>query len=389
MPERLRRVTALLTSPRVGLVAVAIAVVLNLPWVTTGWYLDDLVHRADFLDVGPLTDSSNMTDQMFDFLSGDAERILVQKDLALPWWSDDELTIRFWRPLSSLTHVIDYALWPEDSALMHLHSVAWFACLVWLLGVLYQRLIGTPLVAGLAVILFALDDAHGMPVAFLANRNAIVAATFGVLCVWLHDRWRRDGWSPGAVLGPLAFLAALLGGESGTAVGAYLLAYALFLERRSGLTRLVTILPHAIVGVGWLAVYKLGGHGTSGTGFYTDPLGQPVEWLSLFPVRATLLLLGQWFGPPAGLSVVMSPAQHLGVAAFGVAVLTVVFFWLRPILKSDPTARFFGFGMALAVVPATATMPHDRLLMLVGVGAMPLLGMLLVRLFDRSPGLHA
>ena len=40
--------------------------------------------------------------------------------------------------------------------------------------------------------------------------------------------------------------------------------------------------------------------------------------------------------------------------------------------------------MLLAVVPITAGFPHDRLLFFVGIGAAPLLAMLLVRLFDRS-----
>lgn len=40
--------------------------------------------------------------------------------------------------------------------------------------------------------------------------------------------------------------------------------------------------------------------------------------------------------------------------------------------------------MLLAVVPITAGFPHDRLLFCVGIGAAPLLAMLLVRLFDRS-----
>jgi hypothetical protein len=366
------------------MLAVCIAVVLNLPWVSSGWYLDDLFHRAQFLGVGPFADSSNMTHRMFDFLSGDAADILELKDLGLPWWADDQLKIRFWRPLSSFTHVIDYALWPESGLLMHLHSVAWFACLVWLLALLYRRLIAVPQIAGLAVILYALDDAHGMPVAFLANRNAIVATTFGVLSVWMHDRWRRDGWSPGAWLSPLAFLAALLGGESGSGIAAYLLSYALFLERRTGIARLVPILPHAIVGIAWLAVYTHNGYGTSGTSFYTDPFGQPGEWLSVVPIRATLLLTGQWFMPPSGLAVLMTPAQTLGVAVFGVVVLTALLRSLRPMLRADPTARFLAFGMVLAVIPITATEPNDRLLFFVGIGAMPLLAMLLVRLFDRS-----
>ena len=122
------RLTALLASPRVGLLAVGIGVVLNLPSVPTGWYLDDLLHRAQFLDVGPMTDSSDMTHRMYDFLSGDPEDIVTFKDLGvLPWWSEDELKIRFWRPLSSFTHVIDYALWPASGVLMHAHNVAWLA----------------------------------------------------------------------------------------------------------------------------------------------------------------------------------------------------------------------------------------------------------------------
>ncbi len=115
-----------------------------------------------------------------------------------------------------------------------------------------------------------------------------------------------------------------------------------------------------------------------------DPIGQPAEWFPQFLVRAPLLLLGQWFLPPASFAFAWTPAQTLAVATFGVVFLTLVFMLLRPILKQDPTARFFAFGMLLAVVPITAGFPHDRLLFFVGIGAMALLAMLLIRLFDRS-----
>ena len=379
------RLTALLASPRVGLLAVCIAVVLSLPSIPTGWYLDDLVHRAQFLEVGPMTDSSDMTHRMYDFLSGDPEEILALKDLGvLPWWSEDELKIRFWRPLSSFTHVIDYTLWPASGVLMHVHNVAWLGCLIALTALLYRRLIAIPMIAGLATLLYALDDGHGMPVAFIANRNAMVAASCGVLALWLHDRFRRDGWAPGAVLSPLAFLAALLGGESGIGIAPYLLGYAIFVERNSGAAHFATIVPHAMVGIAWLAFYRMSGYGTFGSGFYLDPMGQPAEWFSDFLIRAPILQLGQWFLPPSSFAFAWTEAQTLGVAAFGVVILALVFFLLRPILREDPTARFFAFGMLLAVVPITAGFPHDRLLFFVGIGAAPLLAMLLVRLFDRS-----
>jgi hypothetical protein len=369
----------------VGILAAAAAVLLSFPSIRSGWYLDDLVHRAQFLEVGPMTDSANMTQRMYDFLSGVPEEILAYKDLGfLPWWADDRIKIRFWRPLSSFTHVIDYELWPDSAALMHLHSVFWLFCLVLAVASLYRRLIALPMAAGLASLLYALDDAHGMPVAFLANRNAIVAACFGVLSVSLHDRFRRDRWMPGALLSPAAFLAALLGGESGIGIAPYLLAYSIFLERRSGGARFATLVPHALIGIAWLLFYKSAGYGTSGSAFYLDPVAEPAEWFRESLIRAPLLLLGQWFLPPSSFAFLWTPAQTLGIACFGVVFLTFLFFLLLPILRVDAAARFFLCGMLLAVVPITAGFPHDRLLFFVGIGAMGLLSMLLVRLFDRS-----
>lgn len=376
-----------LESPRLPLLAIGIALLLNLPSVRTGWYLDDLIHRARFLELGPEFDSSNMTHRMYDFLSGEPEEIARYKDIGvLPWWAADRLRIRFWRPLSSFTHVVDYTLWPQSGVPMHLHNLAWLALLVGSTAVLYRRLIAMPVVAGLAAILYALDDAHGMPVAFLANRNALVAASFGVVSLCLLDRNRRDGWSPGAILSPLAFLAALLGGESGLGIAPYLLGYALFLEpRRSSVSRLLPILPHGLIGALWLAGYASAGYGTSGSGFYLDPLSQPSEWSSQFLIRAPVLLLGQWFLPPSSFAFAWSPAQTMGVAVLGGVFLVFLFLvLLRPILRHDRTARFFAFGMLLSVVPITAAFPHDRLLFFVGIGAMGLLAILLVKLFDRT-----
>ena len=55
----------------------------GLPSLPSGWYLDDLVHRAQFLEVGPLTDGSNMTHRMFDFVSGDPGQLLAYKELGV------------------------------------------------------------------------------------------------------------------------------------------------------------------------------------------------------------------------------------------------------------------------------------------------------------------
>ena len=139
------RFLRLVRSPRAVRYAVGVAVLLNLPTLGSGWQLDDLTHR------------------MFDFLCGDPEEIKAWKDIGvLPWWGNDRLKLALWRPVSSFTHVIDYTLWPDSGPLMHAQNLVWLCMLIALVGALYRRML-TVSVTGLAVLLYALDDAHGIP----------------------------------------------------------------------------------------------------------------------------------------------------------------------------------------------------------------------------------
>ena len=85
-----------------------------------------------------------------------------------------------------------------------------------------------------------------------------------------------------------------------------------------------------------------------------------------------MLLLGQWSPIPADLAVVLRPPRLLcrGVAA---AFLGLLLFAMAPLLRRDPLARFWAAGMLLATVPVSATVPGDRLLTFVGIGAAGLL----------------
>ena len=69
---------------------------------------------------------------------------------------------------------------------------------MWIAAVLYRRLFGREgrgalWAAGLAALLYALDDAHSLSTAYLANRNALLATFFGLLSLYCHVRWRDDG----------------------------------------------------------------------------------------------------------------------------------------------------------------------------------------------------
>ncbi len=67
-----------------------------------------------------------------------------------------------------MTHWIDYQLWPDSPLLMHAHSLIWLGLAAATAAFLYRRFEPSA-TAGLAVLLFAIDDAHIMPAMWLAN----------------------------------------------------------------------------------------------------------------------------------------------------------------------------------------------------------------------------
>lgn len=391
-------VLAFLASRRAIVVATLLAVVLTLPSLGVGWLLDDYFHLTIATRPDLLAGAQHSPVDLFRFMDGDPARTQRLMDRGLvPWWTWPGIRGAFWRPVTSGTHWLDYRLWPDRPALMHAHSIAWYGLLALAVGLLYRGIMTcsasanepsprsgaspgrcVPWAAGLAAILYAVDDAHGMPVGWLANRNAVVAACFGVVAMIAHHHWRRDpskpaGWA--AILAAVALGLSVLAAEAGIATCAYLFAYAVFLDAGSVWRRLATLAPYALVIAGWRTAWVLQGYGVEGLGLYADPLHQPLAYLAGLARSAPLLMLGQWVGIPAEMSVVLSPRggrlvwMAAVLATAGLAVL------LAPVVRRSAVGRFWACGMLLSLLPVAATFPSDRLLFFVGIGAMGLLAL--------------
>ena len=76
----------------------------------------------------------------------DAPRVIADPPVLesgfVPWWAPEGLRLALFRPLTSLTHALDHALWPSSPPMMHVQSIAWYALVVALAAMLYQRLLG-------------------------------------------------------------------------------------------------------------------------------------------------------------------------------------------------------------------------------------------------------
>jgi hypothetical protein len=198
-----------------------------------------------------------------------------------------------------------------------------------------------------------------------------------------YDRWRRDAWRPGRILAPAAFLLGLLGGEIALAGGAYLLAYALFLDEAPWRERLLALLPSGLVGCAWLLAYRVLGFGAGGSGVYIDPLADTAGFAQALVERAPLLLFGQWALPSHMPLLLSRPAAEVFWRVACVAAVLILAL-LLPLLRADRTARFFALGMLLSLLPAASSFPHDRLLFMAGVGGTGLLAQVLGGLVTRA-----
>ena len=380
----------LLVHPRLPLLLALLAAVLAVPALFTGYQIDDYMQLATIRGIEPLPEQRSPWMELFSFMDGDPERNAMLRDRGiLPWHVPLDLKARLWRPVSAGTHILDDAVARDLPVVAHLHSIAWGALLVFLVALLFRRVEGVATrgaaaVGGLAALLYAVDEARGWPISWLANRNALISGVCGVAVLLLYDRWRRDGWRPGAFLAPLVFAVGMFAGESTIATTAYLFAYALFLDSGPRRQRLARLAPYALVVIGWRISWSVLGYGTEGSALYLDPIGQPLAWLTGLSWRAPALLGDQFFSFPSMISSFLPATVMLGIGAVLALLLAALAAFALPLLRRSRTAGFWAVAMGLSLLPICATFPWNRLLTFVGIGASGLLATFLVAALDRT-----
>lgn len=361
-----------------------LAVVLTLPAISQGWVADDVLQRQ-MLESLPL---SQAVKGLFVFVQQKPGLQFMEINTGLgtmPWWSLDGLRVAFFRPLAVLSHQVDYWLWPDSTVLMYLHNIFWYALGCVLAAVCFRRFVKPMWIAGLAAFLFTVDVVHLGTVAWLSNRNGLMALVFGLLALLAHDRWRSKGSLPALFWSIVALTLSLFSAESGLGTVAYLVAYAMFLDRDRWRGRIASLIPAVLLVVAWRLTYQGLGYGTWGSGFYLDPVGELPRYLGAVLGLGPILLFGQLIGQvPLPYDLLSVPASRLAwlLATAGLILVAVVLF---PLIRRDRMARFWAVGMLLAVLPACSiTLLSGRVLLFAGLGALGLIAQLIAGVVDRS-----
>ena len=361
----------------VGVVALIGAFLFG-PALACPLFLDDHLQVAMIAGRYPVSRSPW---NLYDFIS-DADRAVLTERGMLPWWSDPELRLRFFRPLSSLLLWADHHVLGERPFPLHLHSFLWWLAAVAaayrLLGALFRDRV----VVSVATIAFAVAPCHVLPLAWLANREALVAVAFGLLALGESVHYANTGELRRLLAAGAAFCAALLAGEYALCLLGYAAAPFLLAKGRRKLSILGLF---GLPTVATLLVRRLYGFGAHGSGFYTDPFDAPSLFASHAPRRALVLSLEGWLGldgetlPATGYlpvlffllfatALVVAPAVYRAVRALpgeerrsAVAILVGAFLAMIPVLAVIPSPRLLGAAqLGISLVTALVATHYWR-----------------------------
>jgi len=375
-----------LESRRVPPVVAVVAFLLALPSLTLGYLLDDRYHEYYFRG-GPIPGAMRGPWDLYRFADGTPEIAHAIARGIYPWWTAPRLKIAFFRPIPSLWRWLDFHLFGSSPLVPHLETCLVYAALAFVVAKLYGRWIGGA-AAGLAAFAFAFDDAHGMPVAWIANRYAVLAGLFGFGAVLAHvqARSRTEPTIALRALSAVLLALALASGEVSLGVLGYLLGYALFVDTRGKRSALVSLLPHGAVVLAWAIVYRALDYGAAGGGMYIDPLHSPILYLKNLVVRMPELLLSGTFLPPSEIWPLVPPERAWLAAVIATCIVClVVSFIARVAIAGDRERRghvfAFLFGSLVATLPVCAMMPDDRNFLVAGFGFFGVLGMAIARVW--------
>lgn len=364
----LQRLAPWLVGPRLPLAVALLSVLLCLPALGTGFVMDDWYQRAVLFDLPALAYVGEPWRELFCFMPGPGRNGPLVEVGILPWWADTDVRACFLRPLASVLHQLDSVLWRDQAWLQHAHSLAWWGLAAWLVARFYRQVLpGSLAAAGLAALLFAIEDDHAMVIGWIAGRNGLLALVFGMLCIGLHLRGRLL-WAM------LAAAAGLLVGEPFIGALGYIVAWEV---TRTGPLRErgSRVLPYALLLAGWRLWYQAEGFGASASGLYVDPGRQPLRFLSALVERGPWLAAGQSLGLPVDAWIFLDRPLQLAVAAGSVVALTLLVPVLAPLLRGSRQAAFLLLGSLLSLVPPCGAFPTARLMMWAGVGFFGLLGL--------------
>lgn len=315
---------------------------------------DPALHQLGFAKADPDKSFWVALIDGFHFFSPEAGSLPFYRDYGnLPWWTADNATMNPLRPVSAFTHWLDNRIAPGVFEWQALHTLLYILLFAWSGYRLFWRISPSPSVAILASLMLVVDFSHLLNFNWIAARNVFIAGALGCAALEQFLAWREERSRQALALSLALFVVGLVSAESSIALGAYLLAYLLLVERRGLRATALALLPYALIVLTWRLAYNLGGFGADDIGLYVDP-GHSLKDFLLSALEVVPVLLASCIttadGALTGASPELQPwlVAGCGLLALGCATL------IWPVIKARPRMQFMLAGSVMAAIPAAA-----------------------------------
>lgn len=300
---------------------------------------------------------------LYDFINDGNRSALIERGI-LPWWSHPRMELRFLRPLSSALLWADQRVFGAGGMLFeHLHSLFWWSVATFGVFRLLDKLFSRR-VAAIGLLVFAVAPCHGYPLSWIANREELVSAGFGMFALLAYSRWRERRRASDGLTSFALFAMAMLAGEYSLCFAGYVVAIELTRPTETLGRRGLGLAPFAVPVLAYLTTRHGLHYGAFGTGYYHDPLRDFGSYASGVPRRFAVLFATAWAGVDDRLWV---DAAGWKLALLALATAALLAMPVRSLLRElDGTARrratWLLAGSVFALAPVMAVGPSVRLL---------------------------
>jgi hypothetical protein len=356
----------------------------HLPSLRWGFLWDDFFHQAALRGLVP--DGTLPVWNLYDFMASRPPAPGTVEAFVPPWWTDAGCRVRFFRPITSFTIWLDYRLYHDWAPGYHLTSLAWFAVFLALVWRLLRGLDLPPAATLWAFAIVALDDVHGIPVGWIANRNSLIAAVFTVatlLAVRKYLHTRGLVWLGAAVI---AFLLACGAKESGLATAGLAVLYVLVYGSVPGETartaiartlRSPVLWTFGALSVAYLVFYVAAGYGAHCIE-YPAPWQNPPAYLRRLVISIPAALLNLFFGFPSGILMIRPDLSWL-LAIVATVVLIPSLVVILHVTRWNRHVTFVAGWVAITLLIEAGGPLSERLWMMPSIGTAILAGLFLHR----------
>ncbi len=363
--------------------AVCVGVLFCVTAFTVGFANDDFVHRL-WLE-GAFADYTPPPHALYEFTGSRTRDWLVAHEY-VPWFTDPNWSLRFFRPLSSYSLALDHWLFGRSALAAHMHSLLWFVALAATVTTLLRRWLPQR-ASTLASLVYVVASGHATGVAWVASRHVLVGGTFGALALLCYVRSREGESRPGRWAAPLFFAIALCASEIGLGVAVFVVLYEL-IERCDALrVRLRAALPITLVSLVYLIFYASAGYGARGSAAYLSPFGNSLAFAAAAGTRVPQLAAELYAAVPSMVSSTLPLAAALALAGLGVLATGATALLVRLYQTDAALARrywFLGAASIVSLVPLAGGFIGGRMLPLASMGAAAVIGGLLDTLLARA-----